>query len=703
MALSTVGLTGYTTSDSSGPLAVTTGGALSEPGTYDEKKPSDYWSLSKCKRAYTDYLFSKRPEITEQQESRRYRHGAHWNADQIKILNDRKQPVVTYNRISRKVDGICGLMEKYRAEPRAFPRHPRHQQSADLATASIRSGLERAKWKRVSPKCTETGAVDGIGGVEFVLTRNPDGSYEIDLEDVDTTGFFYDPRSKKEDFSDATYMGMGKWADVDVLIDMMPDKEDEIKASEGQGDELTSNSDSDNNAWFMASGDRKSVRLVYLCYRHKGGWCWALFTGAHILMEGKSYFTDRVGNGVCSFVMFSAAVDHDNDRYGFVRNLKSAQDEINQRRSKGLHELHTRRIIGEEGAFDDIEKVRREAVRPDGVVLRNKGYDAEFDDNKKQQDIVGQLKFLEDAKNEIEMFGPGSAVMGAPAVANRSGRAISLMMQAGIAELGPFVIAHHSWKQRVYEQMYYGIKKWWTNERWIRLTDDEGVQQFVQVNALQVGPMGMPQIVNSLAELDVDVVLDEGPDSATMMEDLYETLSTVIPAIAPMLSPPEVRAVVEMMIENSPLSAEAKRKFKQASASAVQQQQAQQPIQQAAQQIELGKGQAEIIERQSKAQLNAAQAQKALTPEQPRPVQPKQELHPVLQMEKAFSEIDKNRAAAEQQRAKATEAQTKAQLQPIDYVQRAQQAMHDAAYDVADLRIRKYEADSARQRPASGA
>src|SRR5262245_24550571 len=67
---------------------------------------SGFWSLSRCRQAYSTYLYSKRAEIDEQQQARRYRHGAHWTADQVKILNDRRQPVVTYNRVGRKIDGI---------------------------------------------------------------------------------------------------------------------------------------------------------------------------------------------------------------------------------------------------------------------------------------------------------------------------------------------------------------------------------------------------------------------------------------------------------------------------------------------------------------------------------------------------------------------------------------------------------------------
>jgi hypothetical protein len=57
----------------------------------------------------------------------------------------------------------------------------------------------------------------------------------------------------------------------------------------------------------------------------------------------------------------SAAVDQDGDRYGFVRNLKSANDEINQRRSKALHEVMTAPKLGEacEQPFDQMPAGRR--------------------------------------------------------------------------------------------------------------------------------------------------------------------------------------------------------------------------------------------------------------------------------------------------------------------------------------------------------
>jgi hypothetical protein len=182
-----------------------------------------------------------------------------------------------------------------------------------------------------------------------------------------------------------------------------------------------------------------------------------------------------------------------------------------------------------------------------------------------------------------------------------------------------------------------------------------------------------------------------------MMADRYETMAQIIPAIAPMLKPAEVQAVVTMLVETSPLSAKHKRSFRQA------QMQSQQPdpLQQQAAQIQLAQGQAEVGETQSKTILNIAKAQEAGMPDAPAMPQPTEfQVPPIVQIEKALADIDKTRADAEHKRSQSVAEAQFARLQPIDYVQKAMEAAHTRRYDVADLALRKYEADSARQQQA---
>ena len=312
--------------------------------------------------------------------------------------------------------------------------------------------------------------------------------------------------------------------------------------------------------------------------------------------EGEGYFYNEKGDMICKYIMFSSFVDHDGDRYGFVRNLRSSQDEINQRRSKGLHELNSRRIRAEDGAFADVEVTRREAIRPDGVVIYNKGFEMEFDDAARMANIEGQLKFLEDAKNEIENFGPSPALIG-QGLEYKSGRAINLLQQAGIAELGPFVIGIKNWKLRLYRAIWSAVQRYWTAERYIRVTDDAGLAQLVQVNGIGVDEMGLPRLVNSIGNLDVNFTLDEGPDEVNMMGDAYDTLVALTAQGANI--PPQI------LIELAPLQGQLKRKL----LALLEQKD---PVAEQAKQITIAGEAAKVDETKSKTALNMAKAQETV-------------------------------------------------------------------------------------------
>ena len=130
----------------------------------DSTDATSYWSLEKCKRAYTDYLFTKKDEIDEQVQSDRYYHGSQFTDEQIRILKKRKQPIMTFNRIGRKIDGTVGTIEKLRMDPKGYGRTPNQEQGADLASAAVRYVLDDNEWKSVSPDCAHDGAVRGGHG-----------------------------------------------------------------------------------------------------------------------------------------------------------------------------------------------------------------------------------------------------------------------------------------------------------------------------------------------------------------------------------------------------------------------------------------------------------------------------------------------------------------------------------------------------------
>jgi hypothetical protein len=321
-----------------------------------------------------------------------------------------------------------------------------------------------------------------------------------------------------------------------------------------------------------------------------------LYIGNTVLMQGVSPYIDERRKTFPKYIMFSAAVDHDADRYGFVRNLRGPQDEINHRRSKSLHILNSRRVISEKGAVDDVERARIEWSRPDGWIEINPN--KQMTPDNQQADFAGQLQMLQEAKTEIENFGPNPALIG-QGIENSSGRAISLLQQAGIAELGPYILAYRTWKIRVYRAIWNIVQRFWTAERWIRVTDDEDIVQFVQLNALTLDRYGQPALANALGALDVDIIVDEGPDTINMMADAYDTLLA--------LAQGGQQIPADVLIELSPLTNSVKQRL----LARMQRAQAD-PQQQQAKQLALASEAAKTEETKSSTAKNYASAMKTL-------------------------------------------------------------------------------------------
>jgi hypothetical protein len=566
--------------------------AGSNDGPSESEDQQQFYEVGRLRRQYYDYLGVKMREVEEQKEARRYYHGAQWTDKEVQALKRRRQPVVTYNRIVRKIDAIVGLAERLRQDPKAFPRNPNGQEGADVATAVLRYALDHVDWKSKSPRAARFAAIEGLAGVELDIAFGDHGDPDIDLHLVYVDTFFYDPRSIDDGFTDARFMGVSKWVDVDQAKELVPDRAEEIDGLVESGTDLTPNSDREIT-WVNTSA--KKVRLVDHWYIKDGKWCWCLYIGSVVMMEGVSPYIDERGKTFPKFVMFSNGVDHDGDRYGFARNLKSPQDEINHRRSKALHILNARRIISEKGAVDDVEKARAEWAKPDGWIERNPGKEV-APDLSAQLDMKGHVELLQEAKNEIENFGPNPALIG-QGIEDSSGRAIQLLQQAGIAELGPYLVSWRTWKIRVYRAIWNIVQRYWTAERWIRVTDDQGLAQFVQLNGVGLDQFGHPAIVNAVGSLDVDIILDEGPDNINMMADSYSTLLALIQGGTQI--PPEI------LIELAPLPNDVKQQL-------IKKMTAPDPAKEAAKQVALQGEQAKTEKTKADANLSTAKAMKTL-------------------------------------------------------------------------------------------
>jgi hypothetical protein len=683
----------------------------------DSTEKAKGWSLEKCKRKYLDFVSTKREELLEARKARRYQHGDQWDAPEIKVLCDRGQAVRTHNQVAKKVNGIVGLIEKLRQDPRAYPRNPDPEQAlqppqpqvppgqpqlgqppqmgpmpgqtppgqpgqsigqialgmmghnggpamdgapplqsappsegADIATQAIRYVVEATDFRSTSSEGGTHASVGNVGVVELEMIHGDHGDPDVGINPVDPDTFFYDPHSRRPDFSDARYMGVSKWLELDYAKELYPDKAEELTNQQGDeldGDDATRDYD---RVWYRSNG--KKVRICEFWYLLGDEWHYKHFTSDVELVEGVSEFLDEKDKTFCKYFAFSANIDHDGDRYGFVRNLMPLQDAINQAHSKLQWMLAVNQIIMDEGAVQDVELARKEVSRADGVVVKNRGMD--FEIVRHEVELAGYVQILEAAKQEMENFGPNPQLLGEAGSAN-SGRAIALLQQAGISELGPFILINRAWKLRIYRGVWNTIQRYWTSERWIRVTDNDDLVKFMQINGMakdsygqqQLDQYGQPVMVNYLGSLDVDLILDEGPDTINMMADTLDRLQG-IPNIP-----------LPILIELMPISYTLKKKL------LAMLNQGPSPEQQAAQKLELAGAAAKVDETKSKTQLNISKAHESMEPEMPgQPQQQDYQLPPELQNAQAIADINETNATTEQKRAMAHKAMTDAVLAP---------------------------------------
>ena len=555
-------------------------------------------------------LTSVAREASEQ--ARDYYDGWQLTRDEVAELKRRKQPIIINNRIRRKVDAMVGIEQRSRTDPRALPRNPRMEQAADIATKALVYVDDTTRFDSKRSAAFENLLVEGYGGAEIVVEQRQ-GKYEIVVNRLRWEEIFFDPSSREKDFSDAAFVGCMKWMSLDAAIAMYGEEHEEklTQTVLGLDGETFEDRPLYENAFRWGDKNQRRVRVAQMYYRHKNTWHLAIFTGGGEISNTVSPYYDDMGEACCPMVLMSGYVDRENRRSGVVRDMLSAQDEVNKRRSKSLHMLNSRQTQTVKGAVDP-DRLKLELAKPDGNVeldidsvmgAREAGVPA-FQILNNNDQLAGHFQLLVEAKNEIDMLGPNASLLG-QLQGDQSGRAIMAQQQAGLVELSPIYDSLRDWTLRCYRQMWMRIKQYWTEERWVRITDEVQAPQFIGLNVTQgYDPMTMQPIVqNPVAQMDVDIIIDEAPDVVTLRQEEFEQLAQLAQQGIPI--PPE------MLIEASSVRNKQRllETMKAQQEAAMQAQMAGQQAQAAAMQAET---QAKVITAQAKAELDMARAQKTM-------------------------------------------------------------------------------------------
>jgi hypothetical protein len=484
---------------------------------------------------------------------RDYYNNIQLSAKEMAALRKRGQAPVYVNYVARKVDTLCGIERRSRTDPKAFPRTPQDDEVAEAATDALRFIADQNRFNGIRSETFNDMLVEGTGAAEVIAEQRPNGELDVVVKRIPWDRFWYDPHSRALDFSDAQYLGIVIWDDVanvrrkyagaDQVID------DTISAYKGNLSETYD--DRPNNLW--CDNRRSRIRVVQCQYQRDGEWFVATYTKGGFLVEPQvSPYQDKYGASAPTIIARSGYIDRENNRYGHVEGLIPLQDEINKRRSKALHLLSVRQTYGNKTAISDVAAAKLELAKPDGHIPLNAGakFGEDFGVLPTGDMAQGQFLMLQQALGEMNATGANAALAGKDERA-QSGRALQQRAQMGATELEPQTDGLREWTHHVYEAMWMRVRQFWTEEKWVRVTDDESKIKWVGLNksvtleeklsqmppdqamqamqqyGLQPGDPRLQMVVekqNDVSGLDVDIVVDESPDVVTLQGEQFEQL-----------------------------------------------------------------------------------------------------------------------------------------------------------------------------------
>lgn len=593
-----------------------------------------------------EYLYLTEDSRNLAERCRDYADGKQWTDAEVQALRKRNQAPIVNNRIKVKLQGLLGLLVARRTDPKAFPRTQHEDKAAEAITDALRYVADKNDLNGVKQEVADNFFCEGVGGVLIDVKANARGENEIIVEHIHWDRLYYDPYSRRRDFKDSRYLGTMTWMDEDELMDMFPNADIETMLAGTS----TYETFEDRPRWIDKREKRRRFRVALHFYRKSGTWWMCIFTQGGFLLEPvESPYLDDDGLPCCPIELVGAYIDRQNNRYGEVAGFLDLQDEINHRRSKALHLLSQRQTAGRTGAVKDVAVMKREMAKPDGHV-EYQGEKGEFEVLQTGDMAKGQFELLQEAKAEIDAQSYNAQNSGDRQSGDLSGVAINKLQQAGVTELNTLFSTLTGWEKRVYRQILARVKQFWTEEKWIRVTDDQDDLRWVGLNIKVTAQEWLEQIINdtdqpndkrkqaaasyqflmqaaqgqdqqtaqaaqaqlqqpvdvknNVPELDVDIILDQSFDIVNVQQEQFQLLVQLSQNPNFGIDPVEIIRASQLRGKDEIIDRIEKQRTAQQQA-----QQQQQQIQMAGAQAKVEHIQAQTAEASSRAQAHQTNAQ----------------------------------------------------------------------------------------------
>jgi hypothetical protein len=238
----------------------------------------------------------------------------------------------------------------------------------------------------------------------------------------------------------------------------------------------------------------------------------------------------------------------DGQIYGVWRGMRDLQDDTNKRRSKALWQLSVNQIIVEKDAVDDLDTLREEGARPDGViVIKGSGKRLEFREH--QGDIAANLEMArENALIMRNIGGVTNENLGLNTQA-QSGKAILAKQDQGSLTTSDLFDNMQLAIKMAGELRLSHMEQFWTQKKAIRIAGGSRPVEWVVINEYdeETG-----EWKNDITQREADFIVDTRDYRTTYAQAALEQMFGLLGQIAT-FAPQVVLNVLDLVVESADL------------------------------------------------------------------------------------------------------------------------------------------------------
>lgn len=416
-----------------------------------------------------------------------------YTAEQIAVLNERGQPVESFNVVKLMTHALLGFFNTVANDIQISPLHKTSTESSAVLNDTVSYVLDRNKWDKMNlklkmdmmwvgysvvyEKVSETGEQDSFGR----RLRN------LNLEYCPALQFILDPMSKADDYSDARFLHRAIWMHEDACQRMWPrkwkelvDKDNHVEDSETEYYRENPNDTDGKHKHY------ENYLITHSVIRDGDTYWECVWSGETMLEKKKVTFRKTKFPYRVTKSNNSDTVEH----YGIFREVVESQKAINQAILQIQLLANTSKAFVETTAVEDMNKFKSAFTRVNAVIPVVDIQGIRVEDM--SRDISSQYIIIDKALERIKaVLGVNDSFLG-QAYASDSGRKVQIQKQASFAQLTWFVSRIELMNELIGWDLVYLIKQYYTANQIISIADPLNGQHWIEINQPVTDERGEP-------------------------------------------------------------------------------------------------------------------------------------------------------------------------------------------------------------------